>query len=243
MADRNIGNQHVTASAVSQFFDRYAGDFDAIYGTRNTLVNRVVNRFLRRSMRLRFERTLRNCEPIEGKSVLDVGCGPGHYAVALAAGGAQKVLGIDFAPAMIALSQERARRQGVADRCEFRVADFLNVEIAQRFDYAVVMGFMDYVAEPLALVRRVLAVTRERAMFSFPVAGGLLGWQRRLRYRRRCELFLYTGRQVSTLFHEAGAEDVVIEKIARDFFVSARPPVRARPHRPRRASTGLGVPG
>jgi 2-polyprenyl-3-methyl-5-hydroxy-6-metoxy-1,4-benzoquinol methylase len=75
----------VTNPGVSDFFDSYAHDFNAIYGNRNTFLNRLLNGWLRRSMRLRYEMTLQSCDPLEGKSVLDVGCGPGHYAVALKA--------------------------------------------------------------------------------------------------------------------------------------------------------------
>ena len=42
----------------SAFFDAYARDFDAIYGNRNTFVNRIINRMLRKSMRLRYEMTI-----------------------------------------------------------------------------------------------------------------------------------------------------------------------------------------
>ena len=72
------------AASVAEFFDSYASDFNAIYGNRNTLVNRVVNRYLRSSMRIRFEKTIEGCQPIEGRSVVDIGTGPGHYAIMLA---------------------------------------------------------------------------------------------------------------------------------------------------------------
>ena len=82
----------------AEFFDAYARDFNAIYGNENTLVNAVVNKLFRKSMVVRYERTLAGCSPIEGKTVIDIGCGPGHYGVALAARGAARVLGVDFAP-------------------------------------------------------------------------------------------------------------------------------------------------
>ncbi len=203
----------------SEFFENYARDFDAIYGTRNTWLNRLINAFFRRSMKLRYEATLEGCAPITGKRVLDVGCGPGHYAVALARRGAGYVLGLDFAPGMLELARARAAQAGVADRCRFELADFLTYPLTETFDYAVVMGFMDYMREPRVVIDKVLQAIREKAFFSFPAAGGLLAWQRRLRYQRRCELFLYSKSDLQKLFKEAGAR-WECRRLARDYFVT-----------------------
>ena len=53
-----------------------------------------------------------------GGRVLDVTCGPGLYAVALAGRGCD-VTGVDFGPASIAYARELAQREGVAGRCTF----------------------------------------------------------------------------------------------------------------------------
>ena len=39
--------------------------------------------------------------------------------------------------------------------------------------------------------RKILSLTANTAFFSFPLNGGLLAWQRKLRYRRRCALYMY----------------------------------------------------
>jgi len=204
----------------ANFFDAYARDFEAIYGNKNTPVNRVVNRYLRKSMRLRYERTLAGCSPIEGRSVLDIGCGPGHYGVELARRGASEVLGIDFAEGMIQLARERARTAGVEDRCRFVLGDILEAEVAKKYDYTIVMGFMDYVEDPHKVIERILAVTAGKAFISFPVAGGVLGWQRKLRYRSRCPLYLYTEDRLRDIFRRYRDVRVSIEPAARDFFVT-----------------------
>jgi SAM-dependent methyltransferase len=46
----------------------------------------------------------------ETDRVLDLGCGPGHLALQLAASGAGTVIGMDPDPAMIAVAQEEARK-------------------------------------------------------------------------------------------------------------------------------------
>lgn len=205
----------------SEFFDSYAHDFDAIYGTRNSLVNRLVNRFLRKSMMLRYRKTIEGCDPIDGRTVIDIGCGPGHYGIALARKGAGRVLGLDFAEGMIRLAEDYALKAGVADRCSFVCGDFMTYPADRKFDYAILMGFMDYVDKPREVIERALAITGSRAFFSFPAEGGFLSWQRKLRYRRRCDLYMYTRAQITDLFSGLPGVNMEAERIARDYFVTA----------------------
>lgn len=68
---------------------------------------------------------------IGGQSyVLDVGCGVGATACYLAKTYGIKVVGVDHREDMVALSKERAKKQGVADKIEFRVADALDLPFA-----------------------------------------------------------------------------------------------------------------
>jgi len=57
-----------------------------------------------------------------GARVLDLTCGPGLYAVALAQRGAE-VTGVDFGPASIAHARKLAASAGVSERCQFVEAD------------------------------------------------------------------------------------------------------------------------
>jgi 2-polyprenyl-3-methyl-5-hydroxy-6-metoxy-1,4-benzoquinol methylase len=220
------------ADRTQDFFHEYANDFDAIYSNRGGFVDGMINRLFRKSMKLRFLKSVEGCSPIEGKSVLDIGCGPGHYSITLAQRGAARVVGLDFAGGMLELAAKHANEAGVGDRCSFKVGDFLTYNPSQPFDYVIVMGFMDYMADPRQIVAKVLALTSSRAFFSFPTAGGLLGWQRKMRYRKRCDLFLYTESQLRELFSSFPGARTSIEPIARDFFVTvdveqARAPSRA----------------
>ena len=129
----------------SEFFDRYAVDFDSIYGNDNKALERIANRLFRHAMLVRYQKSIAGCQPIAGRSVIDIGCGPGHYSITLARQGAKKVLGLDFAPGMLKIARERAEFAGVAERCSFELGDFLSYPLPEPFDYAIVMGFMDYV--------------------------------------------------------------------------------------------------
>jgi SAM-dependent methyltransferase len=218
------------AERTQDFFHQYANDFDAIYSTGGGVVDGVINRVFRKSMRLRFLKSMEGCQPVDGASVLDVGCGPGHYSITLAQRGAARVVGLDFADGMIELASRHARQAGVGERCSFRTGDFLEFQSSQPFDYVVVMGFMDYMPDPRRIVAKVLSLTSRRAFFSFPAAGGVLAWQRKLRYRNRCDLFLYTEPQLKELFSSFSGVHATIEPIARDFFVTAEVvPARTAP--------------
>jgi 2-polyprenyl-3-methyl-5-hydroxy-6-metoxy-1,4-benzoquinol methylase len=210
----------VTARSAREFFHDYAEDFDLIYGGRHRGPMRLVNHFLRRSMRLRFERTIEGCGPAEGRSVLDVGCGPGHYSVALARLGARPVLGIDFATAMIERARQHAAHAGVSDLCRFTTDDFDHFQPADTFDYVILMGFLDYAPRPEETVRRALALTRRKAFFSFPAAGGFLAWQRSLRYRRKTDLYLYDSARIGRILAMLPGDRWSVEKLARDYFVT-----------------------
>jgi len=82
------------------------------------------------------------------------------------------------------------------------------------------MGFMDYMHDAEKVVAKVLSLTREKAFFSFPVAGGFLGWQRALRYKKRCDLFLYSEEQLKQIFSHFPEATATIEPAARDYFVT-----------------------
>ncbi len=67
---------------------------------------------------------------IRGK-VLDAGCGAGEHTILLARNG-YDVLGIDFAPAAVALARDNARAAGVDAR--FAVADALHLPDGEVYD-------------------------------------------------------------------------------------------------------------
>jgi ubiquinone/menaquinone biosynthesis C-methylase UbiE len=69
------------------------------------------------------EELIRLCHLSEGKYVLDVGCGVGITPCYIAKKYNCKVVGIDISEEMINLSKERAKRNGVENKVEFKVAD------------------------------------------------------------------------------------------------------------------------
>lgn len=212
----------MTTHNVAKFFDSYASGFNAIYGNRNTLLNRIVNKYLRSSMKIRFDKSIAGCDPIEGRTVVDVGTGPGHFAITLAKKGASRVLGVDFAQGMIDLARQNSAQLETEKVCEFQFGDFHAYDFqGETFDYGIAMGFMDYMSDPQTTVNHLLSIVREKAFFSFPVDSGLLAWQRKIRYKSKCDLFLYNEDELRRIFDGSSAKRYEIERISRDFFVTA----------------------
>jgi arsenite methyltransferase len=69
------------------------------------------------------QRLLDMCDLDATKRVLDVGCGGGNTTCLIAERYGSRVQGIDISEVMIAKAKDRARRQGLEDTVEFRVAD------------------------------------------------------------------------------------------------------------------------
>jgi len=95
----------------------------------------------------------------DGRSVIDLGCGPGLYTNPLARRGA-RVTGIDFAERSVSHARSEAAREGLT--VDYVVGDYLEYETDQRFDLSM-MIMCDFCAmDPhqraalLANVRRLL---------------------------------------------------------------------------------------
>ena len=156
------------AEQARRYFDAEAERFDAIYRSDKGLTQRVVDRLFRTVIHRRFALTLELCGDVKGKRVLDVGCGSGRYAIELARRGAE-VVGLDFAPAMVEMSTQRASEAGLSDRCTFEVAEFLEWCEPHHFDICLGIGFFDYIAEPQRFLAKMRQITEGQGVFSFPV--------------------------------------------------------------------------
>ena len=89
------------------------------------------------AMRERVQRTITSRVPA-GSHLLDLGCGPGTDAAAMALAGF-RVTAIDWSPAMVDQAQQRVRDEGVAERVDVRhlgIHEVDRLDAADTFDAA-----------------------------------------------------------------------------------------------------------
>src|SRR5437867_10457540 len=111
---------------VGAHFDRTAPAFDASYtGEGVSRLRRVVHRIFFHDIHWRLALTLAECDAARGASVLDIGCGSGVYLEELGRRGAARLVGLDFAPAMLELARRGTAAAALAERAELSTTDFL----------------------------------------------------------------------------------------------------------------------
>ncbi len=206
---------------VETFFHNYAQSFDGIYGSmeRRGFLQKTIDRFFRQSMFDRFERTLDAVKSQEIKSVLDIGCGPGRYCVEFLKLG-KKVHGIDLAEGMLAIASQMCKTQFPDGNFEFEKGDYMEKSFSEKYDAAVLMGLFDYVQYPVAMISKLKKDVRHLILASFPKSGGILAFQRKIRYRlRHCPLYLYSRKDLDEIFLRADIVAYEISDSSREFFV------------------------
>ncbi len=214
------------AERVKAYFEREAARFDAIYEDRKPLHQRLVDNVFRRVIRRRFELICALAPQAGPWSVLDVGCGPGRYALALAARGAMRVVGVDVSAPMIELARAEATRAQVASRCSFHASAYLDFPSVERFDVVVSTGYFDYLTEPDRHLGRMVAQCKGRIYATFPKRWEVRTPLRKLRFFfERGFVRFYDAGDVRALFAGAGVapERVALLDLGRDYLAIARP--------------------
>ena len=161
---------------IETYFDRTAADTWArltstapVSGIRATV----------RAGRDRMRATLLECLPedLQGRRVLDAGCGTGALAVEAARRGAE-VVAIDLSPTLVQLARERLPqdlRSGHAGRVDFRSGDMLDAALGD-FDHVVCMdSLIHYRANDIVdALSRLADRTSQSIVFTFAPSNPLL---------------------------------------------------------------------
>ena len=208
---------------VKDFFSLYAEDFDSIYGDgkpRN-LFNRVIDKLFRQSMYERHKRTLGFFTNSDVKTVLDVGCGSGRYSLDLAKKG-MVVTCVDLSQEMLNIAKTNSHKAGFFNNT-YIAGSYIDVEICKKHDASILMGLFDYISNPEELFSKLMKDTSKYILASFPKPGGILGWQRKIRYNmRNCQLFYYTKESLQELMRASDIINYEIQDNHREYFLIAR---------------------
>ena len=208
---------------VKDFFSGYAEDFDSIYGDgkpRN-MFNRIMDKLFRQAMYERYKRTivfLSNSNDVN--TVLDVGCGSGRYAVDLSKNG-MSITGVDLAQEMLDIAKSNSQKLGFNNN--FIVGSYLDITIETKHDAAILMGLFDYISNPVDLFVKLKKDTSKYILASFPKSGGVLAWQRKIRYNmRNCQLFYYSKDSLIDILDKASINNYEIQDNDREYFLTVK---------------------
>lgn len=104
---------------------------------------------------------IRLCHIGAESAVLEVGCGVGATACYLARTFGCRVVGVDLRESMIARSRERAKREGVEGRVEFRVADAQELPFEDaRFDAVLCESVATFIKDKQTVANEFSRVTK-----------------------------------------------------------------------------------
>jgi predicted TPR repeat methyltransferase len=210
---------------VETFFHGYAADFDSIYGhtKKRGLWDKFLDKYFRRSMRLRYDLVLKYSGNPEIKTILDIGCGGGVYCDALL-NMHKKVTGLDIADGMLKLATQKTKAFIDKGQASYIHSGYLEHQFTEKFDAGVLVGFFDYIKNPIDVFKKLEKDISKELYMSFPKAGGFLGWQRKVRYKmRNCPLYYYTKTDIVNLLTKMGWQNKAeIIDIDRDFFVKVK---------------------
>lgn len=191
----------MSEAKVKEYFEKIAEEFDNIYDNRGNILDRFINKVFRKGMYERFMRTVQECGNVEGKSILDIGCGSGRIVLALAERGAE-VLGIDYASKMVELANSYLGRYRSNINAKFTCCDFIEDFPSDRlFDITLALGVFDYLANPIPFLKKMRRLTREQMIVSYPAKFTLQMPIRKVwLWTRHCPVHFYSSRQLTKMY-------------------------------------------
>lgn len=201
-------------SELRTYFDALAGDFDRLYDdARQTAVSRWLNRRFRSDIVGRYRAALAHVASTQARSVLDVGCGPGHYLSALAKMGVPRLVGIDLSERMLELARRNLAAQG-STGVELVQRDFLGWETTEQFDVVLALGYFDYFDNPVEHLSRMRALARHSVFASFPSRHWFRAPFRRVRRALRgTRVFFFDADDIRRLGAQAGFRETRVQKL------------------------------
>lgn len=208
---------------VKSYFEERAEEFDSIYEPDKSLSQRFINRIFRKGMVERVRFVLERFD-YNGKTVLDIGCGPGQVTIALALRGAIAT-GIDYSDEMIRLAHkhvsEAADGATLSKNIQFVKADLLQFQPERKFDVTLALGVFDYIQDPVPVLDKIRSLTSGVFIASFPARYALQMPIRKIwLWRRKCPVYFYTEKGLQKIYQRVSV-NCSITKIPAGYMVVA----------------------
>jgi len=113
-------------------------------------------------------------EGLEGRTILDLGCGVGGLTRTLLARGAARATGMDLSPASVAEASRLAGEAGLADRATYLIGDAAVAPLAVH-DVVVMNKVVCCYPDPAALMSSAIEAAAGVVAFALPDSRGLKG--------------------------------------------------------------------
>jgi 2-polyprenyl-3-methyl-5-hydroxy-6-metoxy-1,4-benzoquinol methylase len=194
---------------IKQYFDELSNDYIlAFEGKGNKFTEKIANRLFRSDTFQRRTECVVNIIKKIGvldKTVLDIGCGPGHIDVLISQMGVRRVVGIDISQKMIEHATGLSLKYNVKEKCNFIVGDVFNVDFP-RSDITLIIAVLEYQKNPEPLLKKVANSTNEWIILSHPKR---IWWMIVLRkiflqYIKGLPVYFHTNKQLSIMLKQLG---------------------------------------
>jgi len=201
-----MNDQNKDIDQLKVFFNNYSSRFSGIYvedENPRSWFDSLIDKYFRQTVYQRYANTLEHINNPEIKTILDIGCGPGHYVMSSLEQG-KKVTALDIASKMLDLTKTRVDESDLEPNVEYLLADYMQHEFEEKFDATIVMGFFDYVSDPVPFIKKLLKDTSKEIYISVPKDSGWQAYQRKIRYWiNKCPLYLFNLKQLNNILTEA----------------------------------------
>lgn len=166
----------------------------------------TIDRLSSRTSNQRINAAMFGLNLLQGKSVIDVGCGDGTYTAGLFEGGAVSVLGVEPGAEAVEVARRKNAAAGSGGP-EFQVCNAYDLEsLGRTFDVAVVRGVIHHIPEPLRAIRQMCKVAKNILVIEPNGYNPVLKIIERVSpYHREHQELSYTRATLSDWFAEVGA--------------------------------------
>jgi len=108
-------------------------------------------------------------EDMTGKTVLDIGCKYGYFGFEALKRGASRVVGVDVDPDSVEKGRQIADCLG--SEAKFGLLDVETDPIEEPFDYVLCLNLLHHLKNPVAVLDKLISVTRERLILEVATLG------------------------------------------------------------------------
>jgi 2-polyprenyl-3-methyl-5-hydroxy-6-metoxy-1,4-benzoquinol methylase len=153
---QNFVDQHIQQQEVNAYFQSQSSYWKEIYTSNGVYAEIHRNRYVK------VLEWVDSLALVSGSKVLEIGCGAGYMAIALAQRGFQ-VYAIDSAEAMVEQACQQAIEVGVADRLSVDIGDVNSLAFEdESFDLVLAIGVIPWLERAEPAIQEMARLTRPR---------------------------------------------------------------------------------